>query len=324
MPNDKTLKKKYKRSIIKLGNSKAITFPQEWTIRAKLDEKAEVTLYPLDDKTLIVRAHDEIGEQKTIFNIDANIWPFQLMKQAILSAFKLNIDEIYISNAEKNQEELYELLVDLRKEIIGLDFKSKDDNEFTINFLLDSRKTDVPEVLSDLANTFKVIIKKIIEGTLKKNNEILLAEIDRKYSLGTRIIITGLSEYPISKVRNLPIIRFLGDRVVLLYIKEFITESFCLKFISKDLISKYADVLSKIPTLLIEVITNYNNINLETILEFHEYLNNLNSMLESIKFDEKSTEEQQIRNLLTYYLNSFKNLFDIGITRLIEAEIGMT
>ena len=163
----------------------------------------------------IVRAHDEIGEQKTIFNIDANIWPFQLMKQAILSAFKLNIDEIYISNAEKNQEELYELLVDLRREIIGLDFKSKNENEFTINFLLDSRKTDVPEVLSDLANTFNVIIKKIIEGTLKKNNEILLAEIDRKYSLGTRILITGLSELMLRSIHGAKL-RFIpsSDRVL--------------------------------------------------------------------------------------------------------------
>jgi len=48
-------------------------------------------------------------------------------------------------------------------------------------------------VLTDLVNVFNTLIKKVLDGTLKENNDLLLAEIDRKYSLGTRILITGLS-----------------------------------------------------------------------------------------------------------------------------------
>ena len=62
------LKDKYVRSVIKLGNSKAITFPQDWAINADLVEKSEVSLYPLDEKTIIIRAFDK-ESPKTIFRI---------------------------------------------------------------------------------------------------------------------------------------------------------------------------------------------------------------------------------------------------------------
>lgn len=317
------LKKKYKRSIIKLGNSKAITFPQEWTNDANLAEKSEVTLYPIDERTIVVRAFER-GEQKTQFTIDGKIWPIKLIKQAIISAFKLNVDEIFLKYDEDNQEDLYELLVDLRREIIGLDFKSIEDDQFYINFLLDSKKTDVPEVLYDLANVFNTIIKQVLEGNVRENNKMLLAEIDRKYSLGTRILITGLSEYPVSRgYQNMPIIRFLGDRVVLLYIRDFINNAFMLQYHSQKLISKYSDLLERIPKLLKNLIKNYDNINFDTISEFQEYLLKLNQMLQDIDFDQGSTEEQEVRSLIKYFLNSFQNFFDIGITRLIESKIGM-
>ncbi|MHA1148221.1 MAG: AbrB/MazE/SpoVT family DNA-binding domain-containing protein [Promethearchaeota archaeon] len=319
-----TLKEKYERSIIKLGNSKAITFPQEWTNSAKLEEKSQVTLYPIDNKTLVVRAHDKEKPQ-TIFRLDSAKWPIRLVKQAIISAFKLNIDEIYLKYNSKNQDDLYALLIDLRKEIIGLDFKNLSDNsEFFINFLLDASKTNLNEVFMDLANVFTTIINNIISGTVSKNNDLLLAEIDRKYSLGTRILITGLTDYPISRgYQNLPIIRFLGDRVILLYTRDFINETLTLQHLNTTVIQKYSKLLKNIPRLLIEIIKNYSSINFDSILKFQESLTELTNNLDSINFIEKSEEEHQIRNSILYFLNSFKNFFDIGITRMIETEIGI-
>ncbi len=319
------LKNKYVRSVIKLGNSKAITFPQDWTINADLEEKSEVSLYPLDDKTIIIRAFDK-EKTKTIFRIDANVWSMNLMKQAIISAFKLNIDEIYIKYDDKNQEEVNKLLIELRSEIIGIDFKNiNESNEFLINFLLDTSKTALPDVLSDLSSVFTTVINNIIEGNTRKDNQFILDEIDRKYSLGRRILITGLSDYPISAgYKNFPIIRYLGDRVILLYIKDFINEALILQLISNTVIQNYSELLVRIPSLLSEIIKNYNNINLDSISEFQEYLFKLRGMLKDIELDESNIEEQQIRNTIRYFLNSFDNFFDIGITRLIEAEIGMS
>ena len=320
------LKDKYVRSVIKLGNSKAITFPQDWAINADLVEKSEVSLYPLDEKTIIIRAFDK-ENPKTIFRIDANVWSMNLIKQAIISAFKLNIDEIYIKYNDKNQEKVNKLLIGLRSEIIGIDFKNiNETNEFLINFLLDTSKTSFSkDVLSDLSNVFTTVINNIIEGNIRKDNQLILDEIDRRYSLGRRILITGLADYPISKgYKNFPIIRFLGDRVILLYIRDFINEALILQLISNTVIQKYSEILVRIPRLLNEIIKNYDNINLDSISEFHEYLLKLRGMLEDIELDESNIEEQQVRNAIRYFLNSFDNFFDIGITRLIEAEIGMS
>lgn len=318
------MRKKYIRSIIKLGNSKAITFPQDWTKEANLKEKAEISIYIIDNKTIIIRTIDE-KEQKTVFKIDGNKWAIKLIKQGVISAFKLGINEIYISYNDDNYNELNELLIDLRSEIIGLDFKElTESNEFLIIFLLDTSKTNFTDVLMDLANVFYIIIKNVIEGITKKKKKLLLNEIDRKYSLGTRILITGLSAYPISKVySNLPVIRFLGDRVVLLYIRDFINESLNLQNLPLEIIKKYSELLLKIPKFLINLIENYNNINLETISNFQEYLIKLHSILEAIDFEMDSNIELQIRNTINYFLNSFENFFDIGITRMIESEIGM-
>lgn len=319
----KELKNKYVRSVIRLGNSYAMTFPQEWTNQANLKEKSEVSLYPIDDKSIIIRTIDK--EKKTIFNIDGNEWPVKLIKQAIISAFKLNVDEINIKYNDDNQEDIYKLIINLERETIGFDFKDNSERqEFFINFLLDTSSKPFQDILMDLSEVFRRIIKNVIEGITKKNGELLLAEIERKYSLGTRILITGLSDYPVSKgYRNIPVIRFLGDRVILLYIRDFINEALTLKLVSNDIIKKFSEILIKIPSLLINLIKNYDNINLDSISNFQGYLIKLGMMLENVVYEGSNIEVQQVRNKIKYYLNSFQNFFDIGITRLIESEIGM-
>jgi len=314
------LKDKYVRSIISLGNSKAMTFPQDWTNLANLEEKSEVKLYPIDEKTLVIRAGD-VDEPK-IFHINEK-WPPALIKQAIISAFKLNVDEIFIKYNEENEDSLNEILIELGSELIGLDYKNiMDKKEFYIRFLVDPSRITLPETLMDLSNIFTNIIKNVVEGTKKKNDR-LLAEIDKKYSLGTRILITGLSDFPSKGYRKLPTIRFLGDRVVLLYIRDFIYETLVLQSISLDKIRKYSDLLLKIPNLLSEIITNYEKINFDTVSRFQLYLVELKEMLKGIPFESSDNEELQVRNTVNYYLNSFRNFFDIGITRLIESLIGM-
>lgn len=318
----KELKKKYVRSVIKLGNSKAITFPQDWTEKVGLKEKSEVIIYPIDDSSIVIKTADK-DKQKTILNIGLE-WPIELIKQALISGFKLDVDEIYIKYSNKNQDEIFDLLTQLRGEIIGMDIKElPDTSQFLIYFLTDTSKMTIKDVLMELINTFSRIISNVIEGKIKKNNKLILSEIDRKYSLGRRILITGLSDYPVSKgYRNLPVIQFLGNRVVLIYVKDFINESLNLQYFPSSIIKKYSDLLTRIPSLLIDIVNNYDNINLNTISEFHDELNNLSSIFNKIKPGD-TFEELELRKSIKYFLNSFQNFFDIGITRLIETEIGM-
>lgn len=316
------LKDKYVRSVIKLGNSYAMTFPQDWARLSKLREKTEVSLYPLDDKTLIIKSQEK-EEKKTYFRIDGKKWPIKLIRQALIAAFKLGVDEIYVSYNSQKLIEFNELFVELRREIIGLDFKNlRDREEFQINFLLDNKKITFNEVIEDLSDAFNTVIKNFIEGNTRNNNQLILDEVDRKYSLGTRILVMGLSNYPISK-NNSPTIRYLGNRVILLYIRDFITEALNLELISNKTIKKYSEFLLKILNLLDDIINNYDNINLDAISEFQEYLDNLEHTLDEFKTAEINIEEQHIRKIIEYYLNCFKTFFDIGITRLIETEIGI-
>ena len=316
------LKEKYVRSVIKLGNSYAMTFPQDWANQSELKEKTEVFLYPIDDKTLVIKSQEKKGE-KTYFKIDGRKWPIKLIRQALIAAFKLGVDEIFVSYNSQKLNEFNELFVELRREIIGLDFKNlRNREEFQITFLLDTTKVTFNEVIEDLSDAFNTVIKNFIEGNTRNNNQLILDEVDRKYSLGTRILVMGLSNYPISK-NKLPTIRYLGNRVILLYIRDFINEALNLELISNETIKKYSEFLIKIPNLLGDIINNYDNINLDTISEFQDYLINLENLLDDLNTGEINLEEQHIRKIIGYYLNSFKTFFDIGITRLIETEIGM-
>ena len=319
---EKNFKEKYVRSVIKLGNSHAITFPQDWTKEAKLKEKSEVTIYPIDESSIVIKTGDK-EKQKTVLNISLE-WTIDLIKQALISAFKLDVNEIYIQLSNKNHDDIFDLLTQLRGEMIGMDFKElPDTNQFLVYFLTDTSKKTFKDVLMELINTFSRIINNVIEGKTKKNNELLLAEIDRKYSLGRRILITGLSDYPVSKsYHNLPVIQFLGNRVVLIYVKDFINESLNLQHFPSTVIKNYSDLLIKIPKLLIDIVNNYDNINLDTVSKFYDDLNNLRSIFTKIKPGD-TFEEVELRNSIKYFLNSFQNFFDIGMTRLIETEIGM-
>ena len=109
---------------------------------------------------------------------------------------------------------------------------------------------------------------------------------------------------------------------MLIYVKDFINESLNLQHFPSSIIKKYSDLLIKIPTLLIDIVNNYDNINLNTISEFHDELNNLSSIFNKIKPGD-TFEDLELRKSIKYFLNSFQNFFDIGITRLIETEIGM-
>jgi len=96
-----------------------------------------------------------------------------------------------------------------------------------------------------------------------------------------------------------------------------------LQSISLNTIKKYSEILLRIPDLLKDIIDNYENINFDTVSRFQAYLQRLKESLKDINFESSDNEELQVRNTVNYYLNSFRNFFDIGITRLIESLIGM-
>ncbi|MGV9197394.1 MAG: hypothetical protein ACOC4M_00975, partial [Promethearchaeia archaeon] len=96
-----------------------------------------------------------------------------------------------------------------------------------------------------------------------------------------------------------------------------------LEHIPEEIIHKYSQILEAISELLKSVVENYQRIDLDSISAFQRELQRLCDLLKKIDYREDNQEEIQLRDILKYFLNAFRNFLDIGITRLIESEIGM-
>ena len=62
---------------------------------------------------------------------------------------------------------------------------------------------------------------------------------------------------------------------------------------------------------------------LNEYVDYSIALDRLKNNLTDIEYDPTNNEEMEVRNVIKYYLHSFSNFFDIGITRLIESLIGI-
>ena len=118
--------------------------------------------------------------------------------------------------------------------------------------------------------------------------------------------------------RDLPIKRFLGNRVILLYIRDFINESLRFQNLPTDIIAKYSDILTEIPHVLYDLINNFDDFEVNTITEFQNRLDSLKKTFDNTPYEDTFGLELLVRSIIEYYLSSFNNFFDIGITRMIE------
>ena len=316
-----TLEKKYERSIIKLGNSMAITFPREWFKITNLKEHSKIFIYPVNDNTLILNTIEE-KEKEQILKIDGSKWAVELIKQSIISAFKLNIDKLHLKYNDKNYEKIYILLTELQRQIIGLEFQNLNASQkFCIKFLVDSSKTTLKEVLLDLINLSDVFIKKICEDESENNYELLMEEFNRRHYLGTRIIIYRMVQnHFVNDNLNFSTIQFLIDRVALLYLEEFIYNTLKLKELPKNFIMKYSDFLKKFPRFLYDLINNYDEMDLYTIQQIEENLKNLRVELNELLID-VNIEELQLKSIIEYYFKITEDFVSIQLNKALEAKI---
>lgn len=321
------LDNKYTRSVIKLGNSKAITFPQEWVNFMNIKEGSKIFLHKIDKLTMAVRA-SEVDEKMKTFTFFPTDWPPELIRKTLIGAFKLNVDEVYIKYNEKNENVIFMLLTQLKKEIVGIDFRKEPENkEFKIQFLIDTSRKSIKDVIIDLINIFERIIDVCVEGNQLQNYDYLKEEIESKYSLGTRILITGLQNYvSINLISDTPhIIQYLGHRIGILYLRDLIQKSLDITLLKNEaLIKRYTKFLKRIPQFLKQIIDPYFEAerSFERKVKLQNELISLNQSLERIENKDEQFE-QELRRTCEYYLKSLDNFLDIAVTRVIESEIGL-
>ncbi|MFX1256797.1 MAG: hypothetical protein ACFFAN_02980 [Promethearchaeota archaeon] len=313
-----TIEKKYERSVIKLGNSMAMTFPREWFKTTNLKEHSKIFIYPINDNTLILNTIEK-KKKKLILKIDGCKWYVELIKQLIISAFRLNVDKLYLKYNDRNYKRLYIILTELQRQLIGLDFQNLNTSQkFCIKFLVDSSKITLREVLLDLMNLCEIFIKKIFEDKNENNYDILMEEYLRRYHLGTRIIVYSISQnHYINNNLNSSTIQFLTDQVALLQLKEFIYNTLKLKELPKNLIIKYSEFLKKFPKFLTDLIKNYNEIDLQTIQHIGENLVNLRFEFDELLV-EMNIEKLQLKSIIECYFKIIEDFISIYLNKALD------
>ncbi|MFW9989008.1 MAG: hypothetical protein ACFFC3_10155 [Candidatus Odinarchaeota archaeon] len=313
----------FERSIIKLGNSMAITFPQEWFQNSDLQEHSKVFVLPIDDDTLIIQKNNYL-DSDSILHLDLTKWPSELSEQLILTAFKLNVDKLFVKyNLKKNKQDYLVMINKLQRKIIGFDYSiSSDNNGINIRFLLDSTKTTLPEILIELYSTLKEFIIGVLDNSMVIDQGIYQEKFDRKYHLGIRLLLGTLLKYPkLEGSINRPIIRTLGDRITLLYSKELMNYALKLKNVPKEILDKYSLILIDFSDLILSIIEKYNNNIKEVLLiSFQKKIDKLKKSLDTIDLEIKQ-EENMIRNIISRFFSICTDLIEISITRILEAKL---
>ena len=315
--------KNYERSVIKLGNSMAITFPQEWFSKTQLQEHSKVLVFPIDEETLIIHRNN-YKKGESILSVDLRDWPSKLTEQLILTAFKLNVDKLYLTcEIEKDKKAYYDMVNKLHRKIIGFDSSIVDDgNGICIRFLLDTAKTSLPEILIELFDTLKEFINSILDRSLDINQNIYKEKFARKYNLGLRALLQTLLKFPdLSTAVNRPIVRTLGDRITLLYTKELMDYTSQLINLPKEILDKYSQILIRISVLLYNVVEEYNkNVQDTTLLNFQTDYDKLNNLFSLINF-ENNNKDTLIRGIISRFFSICKDLIGISMTRILEAKL---
>ena len=175
----------------------AITFPQEWFSKTRLKEHSKVTVFPLNKDSIIIHSNG-YKERPSVLRLDITKWPSNLIERIILTAFKLNVDKLYLKCDSERKSEYYNLFNRLQRYLIGLDsniFNGKED-EIYIRFMLDSSKMSLLEILIEIFNTFREFTESLIKGDIRDIETIYLEKFARKYHLGMRILLGIMIKYP--------------------------------------------------------------------------------------------------------------------------------
>ena len=318
-----TENKNYERSIIKLGNSMAVTFPQDWFTKTHLKEHSKVHVFPIDEDTLIIHGNN-YKEGESIMEVNLHEWPTNLAEQLVLTAFKLNVDQLHLKcDVEKYKKEYYDLVNKLQRKIIGFDSSIVPDNkEICIRFLIDSTKTSLPDILIELYKTLGEFINSVLDSSSEINQDIYKERFSRKYYMGLRALLQTLLKYPSLKDRvNRPIVRTLGDRITLLYAKELKDYASQLINLPKEILNKYSKILVGISELLLKIVEKYNKDDQENILlKLQTDSDNIYGLFNSLDF-KTNENEMMIRGIISRFFSISKDLIGISITRILEAKL---
>jgi hypothetical protein len=333
-------RKSFDRSIIKLGNSRAITFPTEFldSFRRVDVETGEddfqgvmVRLFKIDPDTILVKKMDALNSSQEI-QID-NDFPVGLVGPLLISAKKLNIGAVHIQFLPENQITILDICTEM-----GASPLISGPNEITVAFPNTVGDYTIHEKLTGILSYIEQIGSLIMDQNRdmvedQRTIDTLLKTIDLNYRDAVRLVIHNLNNYYISDNNEeaKSIINFLGTRTLLFQIQN-ISSVLAKLFLFRNWehIHLYYDPLKRFLVLLKRgTDINYDEtITASPITVIEAYKHELDEYVECMaviyqkagkKIDVNSVESQMVENIQQNFQVVLSSLFDLMMTRWIES-----
>lgn len=342
--NDSKSKKYIQRNIIKLGSSLAVTFPKEFFKSFRMDESDDdegfknviVHAYKVDPNSILIKKFKAELEQQCL-DLDMNSFPIELLENLLISAKKLNVNEINITYQEKDYDKCLEIVNKFGSPIHS-------ENKMTLDLSRIYKEFKFSDQVMGMIKNFSKIIDhimdegKIIDSDMKKTIETYLKSIDSSYHEALRVLIIRLKNYYLwedhpdenqagTGMSN--IINTLGNRVLIAYLKDISVAAANL-FYSKSSkeIGKYLPIIKSFSDLLKEEVELLLS---PTIQDKIDEINNYKNHVLDIrkKYNKLVPDKNQNYPINEYIINSIiDHIFDIIIelvgiilTRWIEKSV---
>jgi flagellar biosynthesis/type III secretory pathway chaperone len=324
----KEIRKYLKRKVIKLGNSYAVTYPEDF-IKSLADENEEIAkstvhCYKINPRSILIRK-DEAESEKTILNIDISKFPIELVGNLINNAQKLNVNTVNLDYQEDHQ---YDLLISILNE-----FKiTPIFNENRITFDLSKNILyKFSDQLKGMTHHFSKIIELSVKFSGKPTTPDKISTIDdymsnlnRNYKEALSTLIKILNNFYLHSENGMSnIINTLGNRVLISHIKN-ISKSASNLFYSKNTeeFTKYMKIIESFPGILkkeISMATKSNEIN--EINDLSKILEEKESLMISLKSVNGTVNEEIIFNVVKSILEALKDIMGIILTRWVEDSV---
>lgn len=175
------------------GTTYTISLPKEWVKKNKFKEQDELMLYEGNDRSLVISPHFE--SEKGMTEISLNIDEYLDIADTILrSLFYLGFESITLYSKSQIKGETRAKIRKALSKLSGVEITHEDEYKVSLRVLLDKSRLSITQLLFRsgivLESSLSMLSGKWDANAIRFNEN----EMDRLYSLTTKIILVSLTD----------------------------------------------------------------------------------------------------------------------------------
>ncbi|HME55888.1 MAG TPA: AbrB/MazE/SpoVT family DNA-binding domain-containing protein [Candidatus Lokiarchaeia archaeon] len=213
------------RKIITVGrNSLAIILPKEWVDACQIEKGSEILLHQLRSGQILLQK-SPISRYKV--ELEAGQFDQDILDATIQSAYFLNIDEIVLKFPEMaNLPEQIDHVGGISKKFPGMNLAITGPHEVTLNSLTNMSQLKIHDIFNQMLAILWLLLDHIKESGSEYDNTFQLFQMESEYSLGVRMLVSALRNYPLVEFEEgtINIIQVLGSRIALRALRSLILQ----------------------------------------------------------------------------------------------------